>query len=134
MSKKSEYKARNIQFMADLANEEGICKLPKGILYKVLESGDPNGKTPNLRSIVSVHYTGKLINGRTFDDTRRDQCPAAFRLYEVIEGWQIALSQMHPGDRWMIYIPAPMGYGSQSDPDIPGNSTLIFDVQLLSIA
>ena len=134
MSKKSEYKARNVKFMADMAQEEGICKLPKGVLYKVLESGDPNGKTPMLRSVVSVHYTGKLINGRTFDDTRRDQCPAAFRLYEVIEGWQIALSQMHPGDRWMIYIPAERGYGSQSDPDIPGNSTLIFDVQLLSIA
>lgn len=134
MNKKSEYKARNAQFMTDMAQEEGICKLPKGILYQVLESGNPEGKTPNLRSVVSVHYTGKLINGRVFDDTRRSQCPAAFRLYEVIEGWQIALSHMHPGDRWIIYIPAAMGYGSQSDPDIPGNSTLIFDVQLLSIA
>ena len=69
-----------------------------------------------------------------FDDSRRDGIPAAFRLFEVIEGWQIALSQMRPGDRWTIYLPANMAYGSRTDGDIPGNSTLIFDVELLSIA
>lgn len=134
MSKKTEYKQRNIAFLENLKQQEGILELPKGILYKVIESGDPNGAQPNLRSVVSVHYTGKLINGHVFDDTRRDQCPAAFRLYEVIDGWQIALSRMHKGDRWEIYIPANMGYGSMSMDDIPGNSTLIFDVQLMSIA
>ena len=71
---------------------------------------------------------------RVFDDSRREGIPAAFRLFEVIDGWQIALSQMRPGDRWTIYIPAALAYGSRTDGDIPGNSTLIFDVELLSIA
>ncbi len=134
MSKKSEYKVRNEAFLAEKRTEEGIMELPKGILYKVEKSGNPQGRRPDLRSVVCVHYTGRLINGRTFDDTRREGIPAAFRLYEVIDGWQIALSQMRPGDRWTLYIPAAMAYGSRTDGDIPGNSTLIFDVELISIA
>ena len=134
MSKKSEYKARNEAFLAEKRTEEGIMELPKGILYKVEKSGNPQGRRPDLRSVVCVHYTGRLINGRIFDDTRREGIPAAFRLYEVIDGWQIALSQMRPGDRWTLYIPAAMAYGSRTDGDIPGNSTLIFDVELISIA
>ncbi len=134
MSKKSEYKARNEAFLAEKRAEEGIMELPKGILYKVEKSGNPQGRRPDLRSVVCVHYTGRLINGRVFDDTRREGIPAAFRLYEVIDGWQIALSQMRPGDRWTLYIPAAMAYGSRTDGDIPGNSTLIFDVELISIA
>ena len=119
MSKKSEYKVRNEAFLAEKRTEEGIMELPKGILYKVEKSGNPQGRRPDLRSVVCVHYTGR---------------PAAFRLYEVIDGWQIALSQMRPGDRWTLYIPAAMAYGSRTDGDIPGNSTLIFDVELISIA
>lgn len=135
MSKKSEYKQKNIEFLRELKqNEPDLLVLPKGILVKVLQCGDENAKMPNVRSVVCVHYTGRLINGRTFDDTRRDGVPAAFRLYEVITGWQIALQRMHVGDRWLIHIPADMAYGSRSDSDIPGNSTLIFDVELLSIA
>lgn len=134
MSKKSDYKARNEAFLSGKQAEEGIHELPKGILYKVEKSGNPQGRRPDLRSVVCVHYTGRLINGRVFDDTRREGIPAAFRLYEVIDGWQIALSQMRPGDRWTLYIPAPMAYGSRTDGDIPGNSTLIFDVELISIA
>lgn len=83
---------------------------------------------------MCVHYSGSLINGRVFDETDRTQCPAVFRLYEVIDGWQIALSRMRPGDRWRIYIPSDMAYGSRTIDGIPGNSTLIFDVELLSIA
>lgn len=134
MSKKSDYKLRNQSYLEELSREEGIVKLPKGILCRVLQSGPADGRQPNVRSVVCVHYTGRLINGRVFDDTRRDGVPAAFRLMEVITGWQIALSRMHVGDRWEIIIPADMGYGSRGDSEIPGNSTLIFDVELLSVA
>ena len=125
MSKKSEYKLKNEAFLADKKTQEGVNELPKGVLYEVVKSGNPQGRRPDLRSVVCVHYTGRLINGRVFDDSRSD---------EVIDGWQIALSQMRPGDRWTIYIPAALAYGSRSDGDIPGNSTLIFDVELISIA
>lgn len=134
MSKKSEYKLKNEQFLQDMSREEGIEKLPKGILYRVIKAGDPDGNHPSPRSIVCVHYKGSLINGKVFDQTDREQCPVVFRLFEVIDGWQIALSRMRPGDRWMIYIPAEMGYGSRTVDGIPGNSTLIFEVELMSIA
>lgn len=134
MSKKTDYKLKNEAFLVDKKQQEGVHELPKGVLYEIQKSGNPQGRRPDLRSVVCVHYTGRLINGRVFGDSRRDGIPAAFRLYEVIDGWQIALSQMRPGDRWTIYIPSQLAYGSRTDGDIPGNSTLIFDVELISIA
>ena len=134
MSKKTDYKLKNEAFLVDKKQQEGVHELPKGVLYEIQKSGNPQGRRPDLRSVVCVHYTGRLINGRVFDDSRRDGIPASFRLYEVIDGWQIALSQMRPGDRWTIYIPSQLAYGSRTDGDIPGNSTLIFDVELISIA
>ena len=133
MSKKSEYKAKNEAYLAAKSQEEGVKTLTKGILYEVIKSGNPQGRRPDRNSVVCVHYTGQLINGHTFDTTRNEGIPAAFHLYEVIEGWQIALSQMRPGDRWKIYLPADTAYGSRTDGDIPGNSTLIFDVELKNI-
>ena len=98
-----------------------------------MEKGE--GKvSPTVRSIVSVHYRGTLIGGKEFDNSYKRNCPEAFRLCDVIDGWQIALQQMHAGDKWEIYIPYEMGYGSKSSGPIPAYSTLIFEVELLSIA
>ena len=132
MSKKEIYKQQNIQFLKDLSAEEGIMSLPRGIYYKVLEQG--NGSTsPTVRSIVSVHYRGTLIDGKEFDNSYKRNCPEAFRLCDVIDGWQLALQQMHVGDKWIIYIPYELGYGSKTCAGIPAFSTLIFEVELLGI-
>ena len=132
MSKKEIYKNKNIEFLKELSTQEGINSLPCGIYYKVLQTGE--GKTsPTVRSIVSVHYRGTLIDGKEFDNSYKRNCPEAFRLCDVIDGWQIALQQMHVGDKWMIYIPSEMGYGSKASGPIPGFSTLIFEVELLGI-
>ena len=132
MSKKEIYKQKNIQFLKELSAEEGIMSLPCGIYYKVLQAGE--GKvSPTPRSIVSVHYRGTLINGKEFDNSYKRNCPEAFRLCDVIDGWQIALQQMHVGDKWVIYIPSEKGYGSRASGPIPGFSTLIFEVELLGI-
>lgn len=133
MSRKEEYKKQNEQFLEALRSEEDIKELAAGVLYRVLEAGQGN-KTPRLNSIVSVHYKGALINGREFDNSWKRNCPEAFRLNEVIEGWQIALQQMHTGDHWIVYIPYTVGYGTRTSGPIPAYSTLIFEVQLLSIA
>lgn len=71
---------------------------------------------------------------REFDNSWRRNYPEAFRLNEVIEGWQIALQRMHIGDHWIVYIPYTMGYGTRTSGPIPAFSTLIFEVQLLGIA
>lgn len=130
---KQEYIQANKQWLADKDKEDGVKALPKGIYYKVLASGEPNGKHPSPRSIVTVHYTGKTLNGKTFDSSRGGVAPA-FRLSDLIEGWIIAMQQMMVGDKWELYLPAEMGYGKFSQPGIPGGSTLIFDIELLGIA
>ncbi len=133
MGRKEEYKLQNEQYLEKLRTEQGIKELPSGILYKVIEKGK-GGNTPCYNSIVTVHYKGNLINGREFDNSWKRKCPEAFRLNQVIKGWQIALQQMHIGDHWIIYIPFVVGYGTRSNGPIPAFSTLIFEVKLLGIA
>lgn len=133
MAKKEEYKEKNKQFLEELALQDGITRLPSGVLYKVIESGSGT-VSPKPDSVVSVHYRGTLINGREFDNSYSRSYPEAFRLNQVIEGWQIALLQMHVRDKWIIYIPSELGYGSRASGPIPGSSTLIFEVELLGIA
>lgn len=129
---KREYIQANKDWLAAKALEEGICALPKGIYYKVLAEGDATGKQPTARSIVTAHYTGRTINGKKFDSSRGG-APLACRLCDLIEGWIIAMQQMHVGDKWEVYIPAEMGYGKFSQPGIPGDSTLIFEIELLGV-
>ena len=130
---KREYIQANKDWLEAKAQEGGVKALPKGIYYKVLAEGDTQSGKPSVRSIVSAHYTGKTINGKTFDSSRGG-VPLACRLCDLIEGWIIAMQQMHIGDKWEVYIPAEMGYGKFSQPGIPGGSTLIFEIELLGIA
>ncbi|MCM1079450.1 MAG: FKBP-type peptidyl-prolyl cis-trans isomerase [Bacteroidales bacterium] len=130
---KRDYIRTNKEWLAAKSKEEGVKHIDKGILYKVLSEGDPSRKSPSARSIVTVHYTGKTIDGRIFDSSI-GSVPLACRLCDLIEGWIIALQQMHAGDKWEVYIPAEMGYGKFSQPGIPGGSTLIFEIELLGIA
>lgn len=133
MAKKEEYKIKNQEFLKEISAEEGVVTHPSGILYKVINSGD--GKvSPVDRSIVTVHYRGTLINGREFDCSWKRSCPEALRLTDVIDGWRIALKLMHVGDRWVVYIPYELGYGTRTSGPIPGFSTLVFEIELLGIA
>lgn len=130
---KQEYIKANKEWLEAKAKEEGVKALPKGIYYKVLKQGDISSATPAKRSIITAHYTGRTINGKKFDSSLGG-VPLACRLCDLIEGWIIALQQMHVGDKWELYIPAEMGYGKFSQPGIPGGSTLIFEIELLGIA
>ena len=126
------YKEANEAFLEVKAQEGGIVVLDNGVLYKVLESGHGT-KKPTPRSIVYVHYTGRLIDGTVFDTTEGAQLPALFLVGDLIMGWQIALTRMHEGDKWEVYIPAKWGYGALKMDDIPAHSTLIFTLQLVKI-
>ena len=143
---KREYIQANKEWLEAKAKEEGVKALPKGIYYKVLSEGRsssarllPEGRKnldsakPTDRSIITAHYTGRTIDGKQFDSSRGG-VPLACRLCDLIEGWIIAIQQMHIGDKWELYIPAEMGYGKFSQPGIPGGSTLIFEIELLGIA
>lgn len=130
---KREYVQANKEWLEAKSKEEGVKALSRGIYYKVLKEGNHSSEQPNIRSIITAHYTGKTINGKKFDSSR-GRAPLACRLCDLINGWIIALQQMHIGDKWELYIPAEMGYGRFSQPGIPGGSTLIFEIELLGIA
>ncbi len=129
---KQEYIEKNRAWLAAKAQEPGVKSLDCGIYYKVMKSGNKDGRTPNRGSVVTVHYTGKTINGKTFDSSRGGVAPA-FRLRDLITGWIIALQKMHIGDKWEVYIPAEQGYGKINQPGIPGGSTLIFEIELVNV-
>lgn len=130
---RQEYMQANRDWLVAKSREKGVKPLPKGVFYKVIAEGRNDGKCPNLRSVVTAHYTGWTIDGRKFDSSRGGT-PIAFRLNELIEGWIVAMQHMCIGDKWELYIPAEMGYGKFSQPGIPGGSTLVFEIELLGIA
>jgi peptidylprolyl isomerase len=130
---KREYMTANKNWLAEKAKEEGVKALDKGIYYKVMASGDPTGTHPTPQNIVTVHYTGRTINGKKFDSSLGGT-PPAFRLSDLIKGWITAMRQMVVGDKWEVYIPAEMGYGKFSQPGIPAGSTLIFEIELIGIS
>lgn len=129
---KKEYLEKNKQWLVEKAQEPGVKALDGGIYYKVLKSGNKDSRSPNRGSVVTVHYTGKTINGKTFDSSRGGVAPA-LRLRDLIPGWIIALQQMHVGDKWEVYIPADKAYGKLNQPGIPGGSTLIFEIELINV-
>lgn len=130
---KQEYVQRNREWLAAKSREPGVLPLDKGIYYKPLKHGRPDGARPGRGSVVTVHYVGKTINGKTFDSSRGGVAPA-FRLRELIPGWIIALQQMRVGDKWEVYIPAEQAYGRMNQPGIPGGSTLVFEIELVGVA
>lgn len=130
---KQEYVLKNREWLVAKAGEPGVNGLDRGVLYKVIKQGNKGGVSPSRNSVVTVHYTGRTINGKQFDSSRGG-VPLAMRLRDLINGWIIALPHMHVGDRWEVYIPAEQGYGRFSQPGIPGGSTLIFDIELLGVA
>lgn len=133
MKKKEEYKIKNEEFLQNLSSQEDVLSLGGGVLYKILEHGEGKGNVTQ-RSIVTCHYKGSLISGKVFDNSWERNCPEAFRVADLIDGFQMALCKMQVGDHWEVYIPWQKGYGKRSDADIPGYSTLIFEILLLGIA
>lgn len=129
---KQEYVEKNRTWLTEKSKEAGVFALDKGVYAKKLNRGKASGIKPNRGSVVTAHYIGKTINGKTFDSSRGGT-PPAFRLRDLIPGWIIALQQMSVGERWEIYIPAEQGYGKLNQPGIPGGSTLIFDIELIAV-
>lgn len=102
-----------------------------GLIYRILKEG--YGDIPATDDNVIVHYTGKLIDGTVFDSSINTGEPATFSVRGVIKGWQEALTLMPVGSKWELVIPSILGYGEKRQGNIPGMSTLIFEVELLGI-
>lgn len=119
-------------FLAENGKKEGVKTLPSGLEYKVLTEG--SGKMPKADDTVTVHYKGTLIGGTEFDSSFKRGQPATFKVNGVIKGWSEALQLMKEGSKWQLFIPPELGYGERAmGTQIPPNSALIFEVELISI-
>lgn len=131
-SVEQQYAEVNRQWLATNGKQDGITTTASGLQYQVKKEGD--GKSPTINDIVSVKYTGKLIDGTVFDSTEKNGgMPAIFPLAGVIKGWQEGLQLMKEGSEYTLFLPAALAYGEQPVGDIPANSTLVFDVELVKV-
>ncbi len=120
------------EFLAANKTKAGVTELPSGLQYEILTEG--NGPKPTQYDTVTCHYHGTLIDGTVFDSSVKRGQPASFPLNMVIKGWTEGLQLMGTGSKWRFFIPPHLGYGDrQVGPTIGPNSTLIFDVELISI-
>ncbi len=119
------------KYLQEISNNKSVYTTPSGLKYRMLKEG--NGKKPKATDRVKVHYTGKLINGVTFDSSVDRGEPIVFALNQVIPGWTEGLQLMDEGSKYLLYIPYNLGYGEQAVGSIPPGSTLIFEVELLEI-
>ncbi len=118
-------------FLEENKQKDGVMTTESGLQYLILSEG--RGNNPTLNDNVTVHYHGTLIDGTIFDSSVDRKQPATFPLNGVIPGWQEALQMMSVGSKWKIFIPSELAYGESGAGAIGPNSTLIFEVELLSI-
>jgi FKBP-type peptidyl-prolyl cis-trans isomerase FklB len=118
-------------FLEANGRKAGVKTLPSGLQYKVLAEG--SGKTPKDADEVTVNYRGTLTDGTEFDSSYRRGKPLIVKVNGVIRGWSEALQLMKEGSKWQLFIPPDLAYGERGMGRIPPNSTLIFDVELISV-
>lgn len=120
-------------FLAANKSKEGVVALPSGLQYKILKAG--SGPKPAATDSVVCNYKGTLLDGKEFDSSYKRGQPVTFPVAGVIKGWTEALQLMPVGSKWELFIPAELAYKDrQMGPDITPGSTLVFEVELISIA
>jgi FKBP-type peptidyl-prolyl cis-trans isomerase len=127
----AENKQKGDAFRAENRTKDGVITLADGLQYKVLKAGD--GKKPEEDDTVKCQYRGTLVDGTVFDSSYKLGKPVDFKVSQVIPGWQEALRLMPVGSEWQLVIPPELAYGRRSTGEIGPESTLVFDVELLSI-
>ena len=119
-------------FLKENAEKEGVKVTSSGLQYVVEKEGE--GKQPSATDSVTVHYTGRLLDGTVFDSSVNRGEPATFPLNRVIPGWTEGLQLMKEGAKYVFFIPSDLAYGAQGVPNvIPPHSTLIFEVELIKV-
>jgi FKBP-type peptidyl-prolyl cis-trans isomerase len=120
------------EFLAANKSKPGVKVLPDGLQYKVIKEG--SGPKPEAADQVVVKYRGTLIDGKEFDSSEKHGGTSTFTANRVIKGWTEALEMMPVGSKWEIYVPSDLAYGDRgSGPMIGPNSTLVFEIELVSI-
>ncbi len=131
MAKATENVKIGEEYLEKNKKKQGVQVTKSGLQYRVIKEGA--GVTPKATDIVKVHYKGTLIDGTEFDSSYKRNQPAEFPLNQVIPGWTEGLQLMKAGSKYELVIPSALGYGERGNQSIPGNSVLIFEVELLEI-
>ena len=119
-------------FLERNAERDGVITTASGLQYEVLVAGD--GQSPAATDLVTVHYTGTLIDGTVFDSSVERGQPAEFPANRLIAGWVEALQLMQVGDKWKLFVPSDLAYGERGAGGAIGpNQTLIFEIELLGV-
>jgi FKBP-type peptidyl-prolyl cis-trans isomerase len=124
-------KAAGDAFLAENKTKDGVITLPSGLQYKILTEG--TGPKPTATDTVVCNYKGTLLDNTEFDSSYKRNQPLTIPVSGVIKGWTEALQLMPVGSKWQLFIPSDLAYGSQPKGPIAANSTLLFEVELLSI-
>lgn len=120
------------KFLEENAKKEGVTTTASGLQYEVLKKAE--GAQPKATDVVTVHYEGKLTDGKVFDSSVERGSPIDLPVNGVIPGWVEGLQLMHVGEKYKLYVPSELAYGAQSpSPAIPANSVLVFELELLAI-
>lgn len=120
------------EFLTANKGKEGVVTLPSGLQYKILKEG--TGPKPTASDSVVCNYKGTLIDGKEFDSSYKRGEPATFPVTGVIKGWTEALQLMPVGSKWQLFVPSDLAYGDAGRPGIDPGATLVFEVELVSIA
>ena len=120
------------EFLAKNKKENpDVKETPTGLQYRVLKEGD--GVIPQKEDRVKVHYVGRLMDGTQFDSSIDRGEPTEFGLNQVIKGWTEGLQLMKVGSKYEFFIHPKIAYGPRARPQIPANSLLVFEVELLDV-
>ena len=120
-------------FLASNKAKAGVVALPSGLQYKIIKEGA--GPKPTAADSVVCNYRGTLLDNTEFDSSYKRGEPATFPVGQVIKGWTEALQLMPVGSKWQLFVPSELAYGEHgAGADIGPNATLVFEVELLSIA
>ncbi|MGE8427888.1 MAG: FKBP-type peptidyl-prolyl cis-trans isomerase [Sphingobacterium sp.] len=129
--KEAASRAEEDKFFAENAKVPGMKSTAEGIQYLVLNQTE--GPKPKSDDEVTVHYKGTLLSGKQFDSSYDRKEPLKLSLGQVIKGWQIGIPLMSKGAKYKFFIPSRLAYGERATGEIPANSTLVFEVELLDI-
>ena len=120
------------KFLEANRQKDGVKETASGLQYVVEKEGE--GAQPGSQDEVTVHYTGKLLDGTVFDSSVNRGEPATFPLNRVIPGWTEGVQLMKEGAKYTFFIPSDLAFGAQGVPNaIPPHSTLFFDVELIKV-
>jgi len=127
----AEQLAEDVKKIEKYLSEKGLTaqKTDSGLHYIITKQG--TGSNPTLSSKVTVKYKGYYLDGKVFDQTSGTST-ATFNLTGVIQGWQEGIPLLKKGGSGQFFVPSGLGYGPDDYSGIPGNSVLIFDVDLIN--